>query len=125
MVGVNSYVWSARDQLVSMTGPGLTASFQYDATGRRISKTINGATTSFVYDGDDVVQEQVGGSPSANMLAGGLDEVFTRTVSTGTWTLLTDGLGSTVALSDASGAIQSQYTYGAFWNNDDFRVHQR
>lgn len=31
--GTNSYTWNARNQLVSMSGPGLSASFNYDALG--------------------------------------------------------------------------------------------
>lgn len=56
----------------------MTASFQYDAFGRRINKTINGQSMGFLYDGADVVQEQSGGSPAANLLVGDLDSVFTR-----------------------------------------------
>jgi YD repeat-containing protein len=40
--GTTTYTWNARDQLVSLSGPGVTASFQYDAVGRRKSKTVNG-----------------------------------------------------------------------------------
>jgi len=40
---------------------------------------VNGATLTYLYDGANLVQEQSGGSPSANILAGALDEVFTRT----------------------------------------------
>ena len=47
--GANSYIWNARNRLLSMTGPGVDASFQYDAAGRRINKTVNGITTSFLH----------------------------------------------------------------------------
>ena len=112
--GTNTYVWNGRDQLVSMIGPGLTASFQYDAFGNRISKTVNGNTITYLYDGANLVQEQSGGSPSANILAGGLDEVFTRTDAGGVWSPLSDGLGSTLGLADSTGALQTQYTYDPF-----------
>ncbi len=56
------------------------ASFQYDPLGRRTSKTIGGVTTQFLYDDANVVQELMGGTPTANLLTGlGVDEVFTRT----------------------------------------------
>ncbi|HSB13057.1 MAG TPA: RHS repeat-associated core domain-containing protein [Bryobacteraceae bacterium] len=102
----NSYTWSARNQLASMTG----ASFQYDAFGRRKSKTIGGASTQFLYDGVNVVQELSG--TTANLLTGlGVDEMFTRTDSAGAGHYLTDGLGSTLALTDPTGAVQTRYTY--------------
>src|SRR5262249_56131130 len=52
--GVNNYTWNARDQLISISGSALNASFQYDAVGRRISRTINGVTTALLYNGDNV-----------------------------------------------------------------------
>jgi RHS repeat-associated protein len=112
--GVNSYTWNARDQLVSISGSGLSAGFQYDAVGRRSSKTVNSVTTGFLYDGDNIVQEQSGGSATANILGGGLDEFFGRTESSGTTTPLVDPLGSPIALADSSGVVQTQYTYDPF-----------
>jgi len=112
--GVNSYTWDARNRLVAMNGPNLNASFQYDALGRRTSKTINGVTTSFLYDDVNVVQEQSAQLGNANMLNGGIDEVLMRADSAGTWRHLSDGLGSTLAVTDAAGMIQSEYSYGAF-----------
>ena len=111
--GTNAYVWNTRDQLVSISG-SVTASFQYDAVGRRRSKTIGGAQTTFLYDRDNVVQEQ--SSSTANILAGGLDEFFARSDSSGTSSLISDALGSAVALTDSSGAVQSQYSYDPFGN---------
>lgn len=99
-----------------MSGPGLTASFHYDSAGRRINKTINGASTSYLYDGANVVQELTGGTPTANLLTGGVDKVLTRNDGSGTRTPLIDGLGSTLALADDTGTLQTQYTYDPFGN---------
>src|SRR5262249_1052914 len=110
--GTNTYVWNARNQLVSLNSGAST--FQYDAFGRRLSKSFAGTTTSFLYDGANPVQELQGSTVISNLLSGGLDEVFLRTDSTGPRTFLTDRLGSTLALADSSGAIQSQYTYEPF-----------
>jgi len=55
---------------MSLSGPGVTASFHYDAVGRRRSKTVNGTTTNFLYDGLNVVQELNGTTPTANLLTG-------------------------------------------------------
>ena len=112
--GVNTYSWDARNQLASISGSGLSASFSYDSFGRRKARTVNGATTEYVFDGASVVQEKSGGTPSANLLMGGLDQTFMRTDASGTRHFLTDGLGSTLGLGDASGAISTQYTYEPF-----------
>ncbi len=108
--GTNSYTWNARNQLTAISG-GTTASFSYDAFGRRQSKTTSGTATSFLYDGLNAVQERVGGSITANLLTGGLDEVFARTEGTTTRALLADALGSTVALVEPGGSILTQYQY--------------
>jgi RHS repeat-associated protein len=113
--GVNTYTWDARNQLASISG-GVTASFGYDGSGRRTKKTVNGSITEYLYDGFNAVQELSGGSVTANLLSGGLDEVFARTTASGTQTPLVDGLGSTLALTNASGNIQTEYAYDAFGN---------
>jgi RHS repeat-associated protein len=112
--GVRSYTWNARDQLASLTGP-VNGSFAYDGVGRRRSKTIGGTTTQFLYDGLNPVQELSGGSPVANLLTGlGIDEYFTRTDSAGVRNYLTDALGSSVALADGAGSVQTEYSYEPF-----------
>jgi RHS repeat-associated protein len=112
--GTKTYTWNARNQLTAISGGGLSASFSYDALGRRTSKTINSTTTGFLYDGANIVQEQSGGSATANMLTGGIDRFFSRTDSSGTTSPLTDALGSVLALTNSSGAIQTQYSYEPF-----------
>jgi RHS repeat-associated protein len=58
------------------------------------------------------VQELTGGTPTANLLTGlGVDEYFTRTDAGGVRNYFTDALGSTLALTDSSGSVQTQYTY--------------
>ena len=115
--GTTTYSWDARDQLSSLTGP-TSASFSYDGFGRRASTTIAGTTTGYLYDGANLVQELSGGTTTANLLTGlGIDEVFSRTDSTGTRTFLSDALGSTLALTDESGTEQTTYTYDPFGNS--------
>ncbi|MGE0642539.1 MAG: RHS repeat-associated core domain-containing protein [Nitrospira sp.] len=110
-----TYTWNARNQLTGISRTGLTASFAYDSFGRRTGKTINGATTNFLYDGLNPVQEKNGATITANLLTGlGIDEFFTRTEGGVAKTLLPDALGSTVALGDGTGTLQTQYTYEPF-----------
>jgi len=93
--GTHSYTWDARNHLKQIDS-GATASFVYDAFGRRTSKTFSGTTTSFLYDGANAVKEAIGAN-TANSLMGGLDEVFQRTDSAGARSFLIDALGSTLA----------------------------
>ncbi len=112
--GVRSYTWDARNELSALAGP-VSGSFGYDGFGRRRTKAIGGVTTAFLYDGLNPVQDLSGGSPSANLLTGlGIDEYLTRTDATGARSFLTDALGSTLALADSGGTIQTEYTYEPF-----------
>jgi RHS repeat-associated protein len=100
---------------VGLSG-GATATFAYDALARRRSKTAAGLTTQFLYDGENLVQEESsGGTPTANLLTGlGIDQTFTRTDASGMSTFLVDVLGSTLELADASGTLQTHYTFEPF-----------
>jgi RHS repeat-associated protein len=112
--GSKTYSWNARNELTGLSG-GVSASFAYDALGRRRSRTVGGTTTQFLYDGLNPVQELASGTPTANLLTGQeMDEYFTRTDSAGARNLLTDALGSTIALADGSGSVQTEYTYEPF-----------
>src|SRR3989441_5288076 len=94
----------------------MRTSFTYDPFGRRTQKSVAGTATTFLYDGANVAQEVIGGTNTANLLSGGIDEVFTRTDSAGTSNFLGDALGSAVALTNGSGNLSNQYTYEPFGN---------
>jgi RHS repeat-associated protein len=114
--GTRTYTWDARNRLASITGP-TSASFQYDAFGRRAQKTVAGANTRYLYDGPNPVQELNGTTPTANLLTGeGIDEFFRRTDSAGSRDFLTDALGTVLALADSAGVVQTSYTYEPFGN---------
>jgi RHS repeat-associated protein len=112
--GTKTYVWNARDQLVGLTGT-TSANFAYDGFGRRRGMSVAGTDLTFLYDGFNTVQELAAGIPSANVLPGlGIDEWFTLTDGAGPRFFLSDALGSTVALVDGAGLVQTQYTYEPF-----------
>jgi RHS repeat-associated protein len=112
--GSKTYSWNARNGLTGISG-GVSASFAYDAVGRGRSRTVASTTTEFLYDGLNPVQELASGTPTANLLTGlGIDEYFTRTDGAGARHLVSDALGSTIALPDGSGSVQTDYTYEPF-----------
>jgi len=113
--GSQTFTWNDRNQLQA-TSAG-SSSFAYDGLNRRLSKTVGGTTTKFLYDGPNVVQEQnSSNTATANLLKGlGIDQTFSRQVVGGAASsLVTDALGSTIGLGDASGAVQTSYTYEPF-----------
>ncbi len=107
-----SYQWDARNRLVGITGPGTTASFTYDALGRRATRTSNGQTQAYQYDGADIIRDA-----NADYVQGpGIDNVLDRkdTAIGNNEYYLKDHLGSTIALTDQSGNITTQYAYSPF-----------
>ena len=106
--GSSIYGWNVRDQLVSTSDGG--GVFSYDPFGRRTARTVSGSTTPYLHDG--LNPATVSGSL---MLDGpGLDEIYSRVSGSSTDSYLTDFLGSTLALTDASGATTGSYTYAPY-----------
>ncbi|MGB2715989.1 MAG: RHS repeat-associated core domain-containing protein [Vicinamibacterales bacterium] len=111
--GTRPYTWNARNELTGIGG-GASATFAYDGFGRRRARTVSG-TTQFLYDVVNPVQELSSGSPIANVLSGlAVDEYFRRIDASTTRYYLADALGSTTALADNSGAVQTSYTFEPF-----------
>uniref|UniRef100_UPI00313BA93B RHS repeat domain-containing protein n=1 Tax=Pseudomonas sp. TH49 TaxID=2796413 RepID=UPI00313BA93B len=55
---VTEYRYDCQHRLISLTRPdGQTATYQYDAFGRRIRKTVDGVSTEFFWQGDHLVAE--------------------------------------------------------------------
>ncbi|SDC80285.1 RHS repeat-associated core domain-containing protein [Pseudomonas koreensis] len=55
---VTEYRYDCQHRLIGLTRPdGSTASYQYDAFGRRIRKTVDGVCTEFFWQGDHLVAE--------------------------------------------------------------------
>ncbi|MBI3595608.1 MAG: Ig-like domain-containing protein [Nitrospirae bacterium] len=112
--GTTTYTWDARNRLSQMSSGSLLASFTYDALGRRISKTINGSTISYLYDGNDIIAEIRNNTVTATYLRGlSIDEPFLRASAVAEY-YHADALGSTLALTDQNGAVQTTYTYDPF-----------
>jgi RHS repeat-associated protein len=109
--GVTTYTWDARDRLVGLNAPGTAAAFTYDALGRRLTKTANGLTTQYAYDGLDVAQELGTAGPVDFLGTLNIDEPLVRG---GSEFFLADALGSIVVLTDATGALSTEYTYEPF-----------
>ncbi|WP_025113388.1 RHS repeat-associated core domain-containing protein, partial [Pseudomonas sp. H1h] len=55
---VTEYRYDCQHRLIGLTRPdGNTATYQYDAFGRRIRKTVDGVSTEFFWQGDHLVAE--------------------------------------------------------------------
>ena len=108
--GSDSFSWDYEDRMVSATVNSVTTSFAYRGDGLRDSRTVGGNTTSFTWDiarGLPVVlddgNQYVYGAALAAQKQGGSWYYY-----------LADGLGSTMAVVNASGAVQDSYTYDVY-----------
>jgi RHS repeat-associated protein len=117
-----TYTFDARNRLVGISGfdnqcAPLSASFSYDALGRRIEKTVNGVTTQYVYDRMDIIQEIQGGVTTNYVRTLNIDEPLTRIKADGTIRhYKSDALGSIIALTDDAGNVTTIYAYDPFGN---------
>lgn len=116
-----TFSWNEENQLTQVALPnGLTINYQYDGLGRRIRTTSAGTNERYVYDGNDVLLDlNADWSVATTYLNGpGIDNHLRQTSpTTGVSYYLTDHLGSTAALTDATGNIVEQLAYDSFGNS--------
>jgi len=112
-----TYSYDTENHLYRATKGSTTASYAFDALGRRASKTVNGVTTHYVSLGDQEIAEYNGaGAVQKRFVYGpGLDEPLAVIDSAGNRQYaLTDALGSVVAMVDDSGALKEKYAYTGY-----------
>jgi len=108
--GVTTLDWDARQRLIGLTTPSLSAQFSYDLANRRKSRQVNGQLTQYFYEGITSVLDRTN---TANTYFSGLgiDQPWARN---GSEFYLADAVGSIVGLTDASGAMANRYSYEPF-----------
>ena len=116
------FIWNEENQLIQVVPTnGLWVSYKYDALGRRIQRIARGgANERYVYDGNDVLLDLNSDWTVATTYLNdpGIDNHLRQTsATTGISYYLTDHLGSTAALTDATGNIVEQLTYDSFGNS--------
>jgi RHS repeat-associated protein len=117
-----SYFWDGRNRLKSiLTAAGQTTNFTYDFAGNLIIQADAGSTLnltkSFVLDSlTNVAYEAASDGTSYSVLSGrSIDSHLAVAQSTGQVQYpLADAINSTVATTDQTGAIKSQFLYEPF-----------
>jgi RHS repeat-associated protein len=108
---------SASDEVVVSvaTPPPHVTSYVYDGEGDRIAQTNDGVTTSYVVNSlpklGEVLAETT--SDETTLYVYGQDLLYTLT-STGPHYHHTDGLGSTIAVTNAAGTVEQTMDYDVF-----------
>ncbi|MFO0147156.1 MAG: RHS repeat-associated core domain-containing protein [Betaproteobacteria bacterium] len=125
-----TFTWDSRNRLTSLTASGLTASFSYDAIGRRTERRITRAgqpvqITQYVYDGLQAVGEiklaqgTVLASQTSLITGLELDEVLARVTRSGgsaaqQRSYLTDALNTVFAQAREDQSAVNRYRYSAY-----------
>ena len=109
-----TYGWDTRGRLVSLSGPGLEASFKYDPLGRRSERRVNGQSTRYVYDGAQAIGEIREGQSTTLLTSLSIDEMLARYSAQGARSFLTDALGSVIALTREDQSVLTSYAYSPY-----------
>jgi RHS repeat-associated protein len=114
---VTQYMYDAENRLIQITKPSLTASYKYDALGRRIEKSVNGEITRYVYDGVRILEEYNGSNVflTRYVYGPGIDDPLLMGRGFRQY-YMKDGLGSTMEFTGTSGELFQSYVYDSFGN---------
>ncbi|MGF6495644.1 RHS repeat-associated protein [Luteibacter sp. 621] len=113
---VNSFTWDAKGRLESITRPGGSSTiYKYDAAGRRASVTdSSGEQRSYLYDGQSIMAIRSSGGMSSVFPGTSVDERIGWFGGDGERFTFVDGIGSTVAETDAAGTVNRTISYDPF-----------
>jgi RHS repeat-associated protein len=122
--GGATYTHNGNSRMVSAVGPGsATASFGRDGRNRDVKRTIDGVTTYLIYDGWNLVAEyNAAGTLTTQYIHGPrVDEILAKVTPASTTFPLPDALGSTIAVTDASGVVLERVYYFDAFGTPTFR----
>lgn len=107
------------NQLTQYTSGTTTLAYLYDALGNRIKKTSGSVVTKYIVDPNrtlpSVLAETNASGNITSYYVYGLG-VISKIVGTTAYFYQYDGLGSTVAITDKTGAVVNKYAYDDFGN---------
>ena len=113
------YTWDYENRLGQASTRKQSVRYKYDALGRRVSRSFvgNRENTKFIYDGLDVIMDDDANAGITRYQNGpGIDNKLSFKNGADVKYFLTDHLGSTNGLADASGAVTSSASYDSFGN---------
>ncbi|MDD4048998.1 MAG: hypothetical protein PHI90_09320 [Clostridia bacterium] len=116
----NEYTYDFENKLIRTENEKDTINYTYDGDGTLIKKTITGSvneTYEYLYDYTAglprlLVEKKSDGTTYNYLYAGG--RLYGRKSNNGTVYYHQDGLGSTVAITNSTGAVLNEYTYDVF-----------
>jgi len=117
-IGGLTLVYSARDELLSVTTAGATITYGYDASGQRVSRTDTVGTTQYLHGNPERPYELSASRAPDGTLTEYFYDLEGRLFAfrrAGAWYYVaTDPLGSPRVVTDAAGAVVLTRAYDAF-----------
>lgn len=111
-----SFTYDELNRLTQMTINGVVTTFKYNGINHRVQAVRNGQTHNYHYDmgGRLLFETDAGNLITAYYLYAGKRLIGMRTKEGNDYFHLFDKTGNTIALTDATGAVASTYTYESF-----------
>ncbi|MCP3663237.1 MAG: hypothetical protein GY696_12205, partial [Gammaproteobacteria bacterium] len=110
-----SYGYNQKNELIALDKNGQDTSYAYNPDGIRISQITAGITTSYLVDENRDYAQVLHETDGTNVVLYSYgDDLISQNRNGSTSYYHYDGLGSTRALSDTSGAVTDSYNYDAF-----------
>ncbi|HEX9891808.1 MAG TPA: RHS repeat-associated core domain-containing protein, partial [Actinomycetota bacterium] len=112
--GGRTFTYDLANRLVSTTEGATTTAYEYDGAGKRLEATTGTQSTAYTWDPNAslplLVRESEGAGTLLRRYVYGADLVSQTTPGASRF-YHHDGLGSAVALSSATGAVEARYAY--------------
>jgi RHS repeat-associated protein len=123
-----TYGWDRENRLTSASGGLASVSYAYDALGRRVKRSqlsFGSNVHKYSYDGNDVVLDDINGTITKYQNGPGIDDKLKTKTGTTSQYYLQDHLGSTVALTSATGGVNESQGYDSFGNRTNISFSNR
>lgn len=113
------YTWDYENRMVEASTRKDKVRYKYDALGRRVERNFNYGkeTSKFSHNGIDVLMDDDAGTVTKYLNGPGIDNKLRVQTGAGVNYFLSDHLGSTNGLADATGSLTSQSAYDSFGNS--------
>lgn len=116
--GLTFFSWNYNNMLTKVTSSGASALYTYDALGNRVARTENSVETRYVVDPSGTLSRVLAETDSTGNVTSyyvyGLG-LLSKIIPAGqAYFYHYDGLGSAIAVADASGNLVNRYSYDAF-----------
>lgn len=113
--GLHTYAYDYENRLISVDG-GSTATYKYDAFGRRVQKSTSAGVINYYYNEDEIIEERNASdiTQATYVYSDQVDDILSMRRAGNDYYYHKNSLGSVVAISNSLGTVIERYEYDAF-----------